>query len=145
MKKGGVLNLLNKIEKLDIKAISEQAINATADSIKQANQEQLYDGLLSSGYEIEPEYSQRTIEIKELKGQPTDRVTLQDTGEWYKGITVEAQNGRVIVDNTDGKTNDLKEKYSSRILGIGGLYKSKYIATKLNPKFLKIIKDATGL
>ena len=47
---------------------------------------QLFDGLDKEGKEIVNEqggkYSPTTVRIKQEKGQPTDRVTLRDTGDW---------------------------------------------------------------
>lgn len=138
-------SLLKRVQAINVKTISEQAINETALDIKVSQQEQLFDGLTSTGSEIVPEYSERTIEIKEFKGQPVDRVTLHDTGAWYAAIQAEAKSGKVIITDADPKTADLMKKYSPQILGLGGYYKSRYIATKLNPVFQKLMKDATGL
>jgi len=66
------------------------AINANADVLKQIQTEkQLYDrGQDSKGISIKPSYAAKTISIKIKKGQPTDRVTLKDTGDYYESISI---------------------------------------------------------
>jgi hypothetical protein len=82
-----------------------------------------------------------TIQIKEEKGQPTDRVTLYDTGDWYKAIKITVNGNKIVFSDSDFKTEDLMEKYGKKILGVGGYYKSEYIADSLRPTLLRLIKQ----
>ena len=50
-------------------------------------------------------YSPFTITIKKRKGQPTDRVTLKDTGDFYNSYTIKPFNGGFIID-ADGEKED---------------------------------------
>ena len=52
-------------------------------------------------------YAPLTIEIKTMKGQPTDRVTLKDTGDFYESFFISADNEGFFIDATDWKRNEL--------------------------------------
>jgi len=65
--------------------------------------DQLFDkGIDSEGVElrsIDPRggYSRRTIEEKQRKNLPTDRITLFDEGVFYKSFRVDVQRGLAII------------------------------------------------
>jgi len=86
--------------------------------MKDANTDQLYSGLRSDGSTITPPYRPRTIAIKEATGRPTDRVTLYDTGDYYKGFRVKVYPNRAEMYNVDLKSDKLKEKYGVLIEGL---------------------------
>lgn len=51
--------------------------------------EQLYQGIDAKGVRLDSKggsYSPFTILLKQRKGQPTNRVTLKDTGAFYRSI-----------------------------------------------------------
>ena len=98
-------------------------------------QTQLYDqGVGSDGNSI-GKYSNYTINIKKEKGQPTDRVTLKDTGEFYKSFRVRwiaSGNGMIqITANTMKEDTDLLVAWGKEILGLNedSLSQLRYIAT----------------
>jgi len=55
-------------------------------------------------------YNSFTITTKEKKGQPADRVTLYDTGEFHKSFKVESDRKGFVIeadeDKDDGKISD---------------------------------------
>ncbi len=54
--------------------------------------DQLYDrGIDSEGKSL-GHYQPYTVFLKELKGQPTDHITLRDTGDFYKSFRVTLSN-----------------------------------------------------
>lgn len=63
-------------------------------------------------------YRPLTIQLKKLKGQPTDRVTLRDDGDFYNSVFLNIGKSDVFFDATDSKTEDLIEKYGEDILGL---------------------------
>ena len=65
-------------------------------------------------------YANRTIIEKEAKNQPTDRVTLKDTGEFYKSYKVEltSNNDLLIVAQTLKEDTDLIKVWGEDILGL---------------------------
>lgn len=61
-------------------------------------------------------YSRETVSIKEQKGQPTDRVTLRDTGAMYNTMkSVRRGNELFIVANTIKDGKDLEDVFGAVI------------------------------
>jgi hypothetical protein len=63
------------------------------------------------------DYSPITIKIKKRKGQPTDRITLKDTGAFYNSYLIETFKGGFFIE-ADGKKKDtdLFLRYGDNIL-----------------------------
>lgn len=57
-------------------------------------------------------YAESTIDIKRKKNQPTNRVTLRDTGEFYDSWQIEATDEAFIITSDSEKNGyDLLSKY----------------------------------
>ena len=63
-------------------------------------------------------YSPLTIEIKKEKGQPYNRVTLRDEGDFERSFYVEADTQQFTIKAADWKTEDLIQRYGRQILGL---------------------------
>ena len=142
---GTILNMLRRFEALDTDKICIEALQETKETIADLNAEQMNKGQKADGKEINPQYSQTTVEIKRKKGQPTDRVTLKDTGAFYQGIYVSVDSSRVVTESTDSKSTGLQKKYGENIFGLNDLFKREYLNEKLRPSFKNKIELATGL
>ena len=84
-------------------------------------EEQLFEqGINRLGVEISDyaPYSPVTIAIKEAKGQPTNRVTLRDTGDFEASFYLEVGDKQFEIKASDFKTEDLIKKYGRQILGL---------------------------
>jgi hypothetical protein len=81
------------------------------------NLSQLSNGQDSDGKPIEPPYTELTREIKREKGQPVDRVTLRDEGDFYRGFFM-SDDFPMVFDSKDWKTDKLTDKYGSEIFGL---------------------------
>lgn len=84
-------------------------------------EEQLYEqGINRLGVEIADyaPYSPVTIAIKEAKGQPTNRVTLRDEGDFESSFFLEVGDKQFEIKASDFKTEDLIRKYGRQILGL---------------------------
>lgn len=84
-------------------------------------EEQLFErGINRLGVEIMDyaPYSPVTIEIKEAKGQPTNRVTLRDEGDFESSFFLEVGDKQFEIKASDFKTEDLIKKYGRQILGL---------------------------
>jgi len=64
------------------------------------------------------EYAPLTISIKKAKGQPYDRVTLKDTGDFFNGFRADTSEWPVQIYSTDRKARSLAERYGSGIFGL---------------------------
>lgn len=63
-------------------------------------------------------YTPLTIAIKKEKGQPTDRVTLRDEGDFHSSFYLEVGDTQFEIKAADFKTEDLIKKYGRQILGL---------------------------
>lgn len=84
-------------------------------------EEQLFEqGINRLGVEISDyaPYSPVTIAIKEAKGQPTNRVTLRDEGDFESSLYLEVGDKQFEIKASDFKTEDLIKKYGRQILGL---------------------------
>jgi hypothetical protein len=84
-------------------------------------EEQLFEqGINRLGVEISDyaPYSPVTIEIKEAKGQPTNRVTLMDEGDFESSFFLEVGTKQFEIKASDWKTEELIKKYGRQILGL---------------------------
>ncbi len=68
------------------------------------------------GDTIRPFYKPKTVKAKMRKGLPYDRVTLYDTGNFYRRIKI-SYNARYgfFIKSTDPKNDKLVEKYGANI------------------------------
>jgi hypothetical protein len=96
----------NDYRELALEVIAENAV-AVAD----LNRAQLNAGIRPDGSEIDPPYAPRTIVIKARKGQPFDRVTQKDTGDFHASIGVNIFPDSFELVGTDPKTTKLRTKY----------------------------------
>lgn len=101
-------------------------IKENEDFVVELNKSQLYnDGIRADGSQVEPRYSRLTITIKSRKGQPTNRVTLKDEGDFYDSFYLEFGSNSFVINARDSKTPSLKEKYNEEILGLTDESKSE--------------------
>ena len=81
------------------------------------NLSQMKDGIDSTGTAIAPPYSPFTIMMKKVIGQPYDRVTLFNEGDFYRGGFLDITNFPAKIDSKDEKSTELKYKYGEDIFG----------------------------
>jgi hypothetical protein len=105
--------LSSKMEDIVLAASDEQGA-----LMAELNREQLTAGIRSDGSKITPPYAPATVAIKKKKGQPTDRVTLQDKKDFVNAIKVRRLNKVQYIQSTDPKNPDLKKKYGNEIEGL---------------------------
>lgn len=85
------------------------------------SEDQLFEkGINSLGISIDDyaPYSDYTIEIKRMKGQPTNRVTLRDEGDFENSFFLEVNKEQFEIKASDAKTQKLIRHYGSEILGL---------------------------
>ena len=105
------------------------------------NQGQLNEGQNIDKSDIIPEYSRTTVSIKKSKNQISDRVTLRDTGDFYKSFKLKAENDSFSISATDSKTNKLQKKYGTKILGLSEESKAIFARHGLKIQLMKLIKQ----
>ena len=96
----------------------QESIEQNKQVIKELQtQEQLYQGKNSKGIDIKPAYAESTIKIKRKKGQPTNRVTLFDKGDFYNSLEIIAGKNDAIIRTVISYSVFLVNKYAD-ILGL---------------------------
>jgi len=131
-------------------AIINEIIPAAEADMVEMQTERLFSGLNADGTPIKnlqtgsSEYSNLTVDFKLRRGQPTDRITLKDTGEFYKVIYATSYDGKeVIFDSTDDKSGELKLRYGEEIFGLTN--EDKPNVMEITTSGLRdYVKDVTG-
>lgn len=109
-------------EQLDSNAWLVQILKDYQSEVEDMNAyEQLFlKGVNASNVDISDyaPYSPITVDIKMAKGQPYDRVTLRDEGDFHRGFTVNYSPSAFSITSTDSKTQKLMSKYGWDIFGL---------------------------
>jgi hypothetical protein len=134
-----IKNLRKRVQNFQVQEVAVKSLDQTKEAIADLNVQQMISGKRADGSEILPTYKDITIAIKKSKGQPTDRVTLRDTGLFQEKITTTVTANKVITDSSDDKSEKLQKKYG-RIFGLSENFKSEYLRENLNPAFLRNCK-----
>lgn len=109
---------------LNINSVIAEAIRDSEKEIVAIMQEQWQaglttgDGRMPSGRQVKkivPEYAESTKKKKRRLGQPTDRVTLFETGKYYSKITIEVFHDRFRIDSPVNPSFYLIKHYGEQI------------------------------
>lgn len=140
-----ITDLKNRVEKFELGLSSGQFIQDIifeneAYIIDMNATEQLFEqGVNNLGVSIDDyaPYSPYTIEIKKQKGQPTNRVTLHDEGDFTGSFFIQVGTGLFEIKAADFKTQDLIKKYGRQILGLTDENIKELINKYILPDILK--------
>lgn len=117
-------NLLSRVQNFEAninKYIREEIEDIEPFICDMNAQNQLYElGVNSDNKKIADyaPYTSTTIAIKRLKGQPTNRVTLRDSGDFHASFFLDIDDYKFFIDATDDKVNKLAFKYGENIFGL---------------------------
>lgn len=86
-------------------------------------------------------YHPETIEIKMAKGQPYDRVTLRDEGDFHSSfhLNIDSEKFEIVAD--DEKTEWLKKRYGRQILGLTVENARELAESYVQPDLIKKLKE----
>lgn len=140
--------IANKAKGLKIEPLMAELFNnkSFTDLIIQLNTEdQLFNkGINSSGVNLERiggYYSGKTVRIKKEKGQPVDRVTLKDTGAFYRSFEVflDGQNNIGITAASVKDGTDILERWGENVLGLTSENKAK-VSEVARPMLIELLR-----
>jgi regulator of replication initiation timing len=116
----GIDEKIKKIEQIKarLERIVIDAARLEKDWILEQQRLNLMDGQDSDSNQIRPSYAKSTIKRKKKKGQPYDRVTLYDEGDFHAGIDVIFSDKDLTLVGKDSKTGFLSKRYGEAILGL---------------------------
>ena len=140
-----LIHRLRKFREILNKELANEILNnehIIVDMIRQ----QMYEGLDGYKRNIQPPYAPSTIKKKQRKGQPYDRVTLRDTGDFYKSLHVTFDDDGFLIMSNDQELMDLlTAKYGQPILRLSDenlkILLRDYIRPSLKEKLINYIKN----
>jgi hypothetical protein len=141
---GIVEKAINKLRLME--ASIETALQVSINTNKKVLIEQQTEGQFDKGKDANtvsfiPSYATSTKRTKRTKGQPTDRVTLKDTGKLYDSINIQAGTKEVVFSANVEYYKYLVAHYSNnQILGIQPLAMKDFIDKYTKPEILKQFK-----
>lgn len=145
--------MIDVLNSLKIEEIAGESVTDNAELIADLNADQLAHGIRADGSQTLPAYKSLTIAIKKTKSglaAITDRVTLFDTGDFYRNLYAEVQGEFIEYGSRDEKAPKLEKKYSDKrgkgsIFGLTEDSKDELITGGLGESWQKKITEKTGL
>ncbi|MCG9970992.1 hypothetical protein [Christiangramia crocea] len=104
----------------ELTEVAQKSVKNNEGIITALNTANLFSGknaLDQSLDSIGGKYKPITVEIKKEKGQPYNRTTLRDTGDFYEGFFVGFKGTTWEVESEDSKRDKLVERYGKDIFG----------------------------
>lgn len=110
------------------------------------NRSQMYDeGKDRNGNAIQPSYAPATVQRKKRKGQPTNRVTLRDSGDFHLSLYIEYTADGFEIKADDFKTPFLTKRYGSEVLGLTdenlGIICERYYQPRIEEYYNELLKQ----
>ena len=116
------------------------------------NQDQLQAGQDALGQKINTiggaPYRPYTVIVKKAAGQPTDKVTLFDTGKFYKTFKVRlVQDGYEIIADFKKDSDDIRDNFSSQFdfMGLDNESLTELVRETIFPKLAQLLRKQLGL
>lgn len=147
----GLINRLDRMRKVDITPIIQSILQnpeLQKHIIYLNTIDQLFErGEDSLGRKLEDvggSYSPYTIMKKLEKGQPFDRVTLNDTGEYYDSYKIVAPSGAdyiMIITNPIKEGKNIEQEWGGYIVGLNPENK-QWLIDEVRQRFVPKLKEA---
>ena len=107
LKNGGLLSLVKKVADSE----DEKAVELNTE-------EQLFEKGVDSQNKKLKAYSSSYKRIRISRGQPVDRTTLKNKGDFYKGFDTKKSNKSFDIFSKDSKAKFLEKRYGKNIYGL---------------------------
>lgn len=152
-----LLQIINTLENIDMEAVVSLSIQDTTDDLIEENKKQLLSGFGSDGNKLKEKdvygkigpayykwqkYADQKYAQNPLAGYGIPDLNL--TGSFFAGFEASVSGTTIKELSTDGKDEKLENKYQY-IFGVGGEYKSNYLAESLGPEIRVNLTYVTGL
>lgn len=138
-----IQSALLKIKKMEasVNKYIQASINQNKTVLIGDQTDQLDKGKDSFSITIVPSYASSTKKIKLGKGQPIDRVTLKDTGGFYRSFDIQANTTQATISTTSPHYKFLVAHYSTnKILGIQRGNMKDFVISHTLPEIRKQFK-----
>jgi len=124
----------------DIIRAAARAVNSNSKEFEELQRKQFDSGKDAKGKTREP-YALSTQRYKRRKGQPTNRVTLKDSGDSYREVNVSANMNGVEIDVPTDYFKYMVTKYGEDTIGVEPdkwrEYIEKYILPEIANEFTR--------
>lgn len=97
-------------------------------------------GRNGEGFRITPSYAPTTVRLKKKKRQPTNRVTLRDSGDFHGSFIIEYDVDQFTIYAEDEKTRFLVGRYGPEILGLDE-DSVQLLIEKIRDDFVRLTKN----
>ena len=87
-------------------------------------------------------YTLRTIKKKARKGQPTDRVTLRDTGKFHESMFIVFDSEGFYITSNDEKAKWIVKRYGEAIYRLTDQNLTRIVKNNIREELIKRIKQA---
>lgn len=141
-----VAEMRRRWQDIDLVEETTNAMEKENQSIVDFNRAQLFAGEYTNEKLISPRYQNATVQYKISKGQPYDRVTLEDNGSFYRAMYLRITGDSFEITSSDPKTSSLEDKYTGRgeIFGLNDENKARAWAEFLKGDVVISIAQQTG-
>lgn len=142
-KNTSIRNLVYRLRKFKpiLEDSLKEEIEKYADFLVDSIRVQLDMGLDGFDNKIQPPYALRTIKYKTRKGQPTDRVTLRDTGDFHASIHIEFDDKGFNIVSSDEKVKYLFNRYGKSILRLSDSDLTNFLNIYIRPALARKMKE----
>lgn len=157
-----ILSLYQKVQALEAQTdqLITSSLEQTKDALLDQNRDQLYDGKTRDGKDLSPTYLEdpyfKTREAAQAYSDWKDRITpnsirkpgvpnLFINGYLYNSIGVKISGQNVFYSASASFGNEVEQKFTDKIYGLGGVYKMEYLKESLGPVFRSSITSIIGL
>jgi hypothetical protein len=143
----GLKNTMSSLQEFDFGQELEKIVTENTTEIEELQQKQLFSGIDRNNNEITLEglgYARKTIEIKQAKGQPTDRITWKDTGEMYGSLRVSVEGTEFIVDSDNFKFDKMIERSGPETVGLDEESRIEFAENITLPQIKEALREKTG-
>lgn len=114
-----LIKAFEDVERAFDKIVIDQVKKRERQVISLNTRQQLFlAGIDSSGQKLTPSYGPLTIKLKRRKNQPTNRVTLRDTGDFHRSFFAFFEDDRFTIYADDYKAPFLFGKYGNDVAGL---------------------------
>lgn len=107
MKFDVIHRLAERLNRINLDAVTEDALVNNQSEISELNREQLRDGVRATGTFL-PDYSPVSVKVY---GKPPGPIKLYETGDFYEGIVPKFSEMNFTLEGTDEKTDMLERRY----------------------------------
>jgi hypothetical protein len=139
-----ITTVINKLKavRASIPQIVLDLVRENEQFVINLQQGQLGEGFDSKGQQIKPSYAQSTIARKKKKGQPFNRVTLKDKGDYYKSFDIiyNESGGTFVLKATNFVRQYLVKRYGEDIEGLTP-ESIELVSKEIQDRLLEVIQE----